>query len=189
VRVAGAAVAALPGCRAALARGVALVPEDRKRQGLLLDLAVGDNLVLPSLGRLARRGWRAPRREAVLGRSAMRGVAIKASGSEQCVAELSGGNQQKVVLGKWLARDPSVLLLDEPTRGVDVAAKDEIHRLVEALADAGKAVLFASSEMEEVLALADRVLVLREGRLAGELRRADASEVAVMRLATEARAG
>ena len=109
---------------------------------------------------------------------------IKASTDAQVVRYLSGGNQQKVVLGKWLCLEPKLLLLDEPTRGIDVGAKEEIYKLIDQLARQGVAILFASSEMEEVLGLADRVLVMHEGRLAGELSRTEMSEEAVMRLAT-----
>ena len=109
---------------------------------------------------------------------------IKTPGPEQIVQFLSGGNQQKVVLGKWLAMNPKVLLLDEPTRGIDVGAKREIYRLMEELADKGVAVLFVSSEMEEILGMSDRALVMHEGRITGELQREELSEEAVMNLAT-----
>jgi ribose transport system ATP-binding protein len=111
---------------------------------------------------------------------------IKSAGVEQPVQFLSGGNQQKVVIGKWLATRPSVFLLDEPTRGVDIGAKQEIYRLMEELAAKGVAVLFVSSDLEEILGMSDRVLVLHEGRLSGELQRNELSEQAVMRLATGA---
>ena len=111
-------------------------------------------------------------------------LAIKTPSAEQEVRLLSGGNQQKVVLGRWLATSPKVLLMDEPTRGVDVGAKQEIYQLIEELAADGMGVLFASSEMEEVLGLADRVLVMHEGRLMGEVRGAEMTEEAVMHLAT-----
>jgi ribose transport system ATP-binding protein len=109
---------------------------------------------------------------------------IKTSSDRQIVRYLSGGNQQKVVLGKWLCLAPKVLLLDEPTRGIDVGAKEEIYKLIDQLARDGVAVLFASSEMEEVLGLADRVLVMHEGRMSGELARRELSEEAIMKLAT-----
>ena len=109
---------------------------------------------------------------------------MKASGPRQVVGLLSGGNQQKVVLGKWLARQPRVLILDEPTRGVDVGARSEIYALMDELAATGVAILMISSDLEEVLGMSDRVLVLHEGRLAGELPRAELSEEAVMHLAT-----
>ena len=111
-------------------------------------------------------------------------LSIKTPSPEQIVQFLSGGNQQKVVLAKWLALHPKVLLLDEPTRGIDVGAKQEIYRLMESLAEQGVAILFVSSEMEEILGMSDRVLVMHEGRMAGEIARDDLSEEAVMKLAT-----
>ncbi len=109
---------------------------------------------------------------------------IKAASDRQAVRFLSGGNQQKVVLGKWLCLNPKLLLLDEPTRGIDVGAKEEIYKLMDELAGRGVAILFASSEMEEIIGLSDRALVMHEGRIAGELGRAELTEEAVMRLAT-----
>ena len=169
----------------AIAAGMALVPEDRKRDGLVLEMGVGENLSLVTLARDAfpggfRRGSAERQVEKEMG-EAMR---IKTAGAGQAVGRMSGGNQQKVVIGKWLAMDPEVLLLDEPTRGVDVGAKHEIYVLMEALAERGKAVVFVSSDMVEVLAMSDRILVMHEGRLGGELSREQASEEAVMALAT-----
>ena len=109
---------------------------------------------------------------------------IKTPGAEQIVQYLSGGNQQKVVLAKWLTLNPRILLLDEPTRGIDVGAKQEIYRLMETLAEQGVAILFVSSEMEEILGMSDRALVMHEGRISGELKRDQLSEEAVMQLAT-----
>jgi ribose transport system ATP-binding protein len=109
---------------------------------------------------------------------------VKTPSDEQIVRLLSGGNQQKVVLGKWLAQNPKVLLLDEPTRGIDVGAKSEIYALMETLVKTGVAILFVSSEMEEILGMSDRTLVMHEGRITGELQRSELSEEAVMRLAT-----
>ncbi len=165
----------------AIAAGLALVPEDRKGAGLVLGMSVADNLGLPSL---ARHGWwldgaRAERAAT----ERVKELHVKAPGLGAEVGTLSGGNQQKVVLGKWLELAPRVLLLDEPTRGVDVGAKAEIYRLIEALTARGHAVVIASSDLPEVLRLADRVLVLRDGRLAGALDRADATALAIMRLA------
>jgi ABC-type sugar transport system ATPase subunit len=163
----------------AIAAGLALVPEDRKGAGLVLSLSVGENLAL------------AARPDALVDAAAVEAAAqarvrelrIKTAGLVVEVGTLSGGNQQKVVLGKWLETAPRVLLLDEPTRGVDVGAKAEIYRLIEELATRGCAVLIASSDLPEVVRLADRVLVLRDGRLAGELARADASGAAILQLA------
>ena len=170
--------------RAAIASGIALVPEDRKQQGLIIDMAVSDNMSLASLGRDQQSGFlnfAAERRifDEMIGK-----MRIKTPSPRQVVRFLSGGNQQKVVLGKWLAMKPSVLLLDEPTRGIDIGAKQEIYALMEELSGEGVAILFASSEMEEVIGMSDRVLVMHEGRLAGELPRAELGEESIMRLAT-----
>jgi ribose transport system ATP-binding protein len=170
--------------RDTIAAGLALVPEDRKQQGLLLEMAVRENLSLPSLRRDQRRGFLDKRRERDLSERMVRRLGVRTPHDRQPVQFLSGGNQQKVVLGKWLALEPRVLLLDEPTRGIDVGARAEIYGLLDELARGGVAVLFASSEMEEVLGLPDRLLVMHEGCLAGELARADLTEEAVMRLAT-----
>lgn len=170
--------------KGALAAGVALVPEDRKGQGLLLEMTVEENLSLGVIARDAKRGMLNRAAEARLAERMIAELNIKTPTAKQIVRLLSGGNQQKVVLGRWLARGPRVLLLDEPTRGVDVGAKEEIYRLIEDLTADGLCVLFVSSEMEEVLGLADRALVMHEGKLTGELPRAEFSEEAIMQLAT-----
>ncbi len=173
---------------AAIEAGLALVPEDRKRQGLVLEMSVGANLSLASLKRDAWAGWLNRRRERSISDEMIGRLRVKTPGREQVVRYLSGGNQQKVVLGKWLAMEPRVLLMDEPTRGIDVGAKQEIYELMEELALRGVAILFVSSEMEEVLRMSDRLLVMHEGRIAGELDRAVlesvAGEESVMQLAT-----
>jgi ribose transport system ATP-binding protein len=181
VEVAGRAV---PGGdpAASARRGLVLVPEDRKVQGLVLGMNVRENLSLPTLrtrGVFVDRAW-----ERELAIRSIRDLGINTPGSEQGVAMLSGGNQQKVVLGKWLACAPQVLLLDEPTRGVDVGARGQLYERLAALAEQGLAVVFVSSDLEEVLSLADRVLVVHEGRIAGELGRDELGERAVMALAT-----
>ncbi len=169
----------------AIRAGVALVPEDRQQQGLILEMTVRANLSLAEIGcRPVRLGWLDPRAEQRAAAKMIKKMAIKTPGSEQIVQYLSGGNQQKIVLGKWLALQPQLLLLDEPTRGIDVGAKEEIYALMEQLAEAGVAVLFVSSEMEEILGISDRVLVMHEGRLAGELDRRQMTEERVMQLAT-----
>ncbi len=183
LRVAGRPVAP-QSPREAIAAGLALVPEDRKKQGVILEMAVRENLSLASLRRDQRRGFLNRRREAEISAEMMDRLRIKAPHDRQVVQFLSGGNQQKVVLGKWLALRPRVLLLDEPTRGIDIGAKQEIYKLMEELARQGVAILFVSSEMEEILGMSDRALVLHEGRLAGELPRGELSEEAVMHLAT-----
>ena len=169
----------------AIRAGLALVPEDRKAQGVILEMSIRENAGLPSLRRQARGGafvnFAAERRTS---EETMRKLAVKAPSDRQVVQFLSGGNQQKVVIGKWLAMGPKVLLLDEPTRGIDIGAKREIYKLMEQLAATGVAVLFVSSDMEEVLGMSDRTLVMHEGRITGELRRDQLSEEAIMQLAT-----
>ena len=160
------------------------MPEDRKRQGLVPGLTARENLTLPLLGSpaLARGGFIRRRAERSLAAGLFQQVRLRPSAIEAPVLGLSGGNQQKVVLARWLATRCRILLLDEPTRGVDVGAKAEVHALIDALAAEGTAVLLVSSELPELLALSHRILVLREGRLAGALSRAEATEEAVMRL-------
>ncbi len=173
----------------AIRAGLAMVPEDRKQQGLLLEMAVRENLSLASLWR--RRlaaGFLDREGERVLSGELITQLRIKTPHDRQEVQFLSGGNQQKVVLGKWLALRPKVLLLDEPTRGVDVGAKQEIYRLMDELARQGVALLFTSSDLEEILGMSDRALVMHQGRIAGELARGQLSEESVMRLATGAAA-
>jgi len=171
--------------RDAIRAGLALVPEDRKQQGVILEMAVRENMSLASLRRDARAAfWLNLPGEARLAEEMTRELKVKTPTLQQFVEYLSGGNQQKVALAKWLALRPRVLLLDEPTRGIDVGAKQEIYRLMETLAGQGVAILFVSSEMEEVLRMSDRALVMHEGRLAGELNREQLSEEAIMRLAT-----
>ena len=168
---------------AALAHGIALVPEDRQREGLVLPLSVGQNLVLAVQGSLTSAGFRAPTREKAVVTDLMQRLAVKAAGPDVAANTLSGGNQQKLSLGKWLATKPRVLLLDEPTRGVDVGAKAELYRLIRRLARDGMATLVISSDLPEILALSDRILVMREGRLAGEMPRAGATEEKILALA------
>jgi len=169
--------------RAAARAGIALVPEERQRQGLLFNLTIRHNLVLPDRtikGDVLVRAGR-ERREA---QGLVESFRIKASGVEIPPDALSGGNQQKIVVAKWLATNPKVLLLDEPTKGVDVGAKFEIHEIVRREAARGAACLVASSDLPEMLALADRILVMREGRIQGQLEGAEATEESVMHLAT-----
>lgn len=170
--------------RDAIRAGLALAPEDRKEQGLVLEMAVRENLSLASLKRDQRKGFLNLKKEDEISEEMIGKMRIKTPTDRQVVRYLSGGNQQKVVLGKWLAMKPRVLLLDEPTRGIDVGAKQEIYALMEELAREGVAILFVSSEMEEILGMSDRTLVMHEGRITGELERAELSEEAVMKLAT-----
>ncbi len=168
----------------AIDAGLALAPEDRKQLGLILEMAVGQNLSLVSLARDQRLGFLNRAAETRVATEAVGQLRVKTPSLDQPVFFLSGGNQQKLVLGKWLAMKPRLLLLDEPTRGIDVGAKQEIYRLMEQLADAGMGVLFVSSEMEEILGMSDRVLVMHEGRITGELDRSDLSGEAILHLAT-----
>jgi ribose transport system ATP-binding protein len=170
--------------RKAIAAGLALVPEDRKLQGVILEMAVRENLSLAALRRDARAGFRDASSECAIADEMVAKLGVKTPSQRQFVQFLSGGNQQKIVIGKWLALRPHVLLLDEPTRGIDVGAKQEIYKLIEQLAADGVAILFVSSEMEEILRLSDRALVMHEGRITGELKREELSEEAVMQLAT-----
>jgi ribose transport system ATP-binding protein len=163
--------------------GIALVTEDRKATGLHLASGIRDNVALPSLAALSRFGLRAVAKEAALARKTVADLSIRCTGIEQAVATLSGGNQQKVAIGKWLATRPRILLLDEPTRGIDIAAKHEIHELVFALAAQGLAILLVSSELPELMMLSDRILVMSEGHNAGILPRSRATQEDVMRLA------
>jgi len=172
--------------RRAIEAGLYLVPEDRKRTGLVLEGAIDENIALADLYSLALHGlvrWRAIRDRAETQRSAL---AIKAADLTRVAAELSGGNQQKVVLAKWLSMRPRLIIFDEPTRGVDVGAKSEIYRLLRALADAGVGVIMISSDMEEVIGVSDRIVVLHEGGVAGTLERPQFSEQGVLRLAVGA---
>jgi ABC-type sugar transport system ATPase subunit len=168
--------------RAALAAGVGLVPEDRKREGLVLALNCRENAALAALPRVTRFGWVNAARESALVRTFTERFRVKAASLEVGISTLSGGNQQKIALAKWLACSCEVLLVDEPTRGIDVGAKSEIYEVLDALACEGKALLVISSELPELLAICRRILVMREGRLVGEVRREDFSEATVMRL-------
>jgi ribose transport system ATP-binding protein len=168
----------------AIAAGLYLVPEDRRSQGLLLAQSIRHNMSLPSLDRLRRLHLVALGRERALADEQRRQLNIRTPHTRQTVGLLSGGNQQKVALAKWLARGPRVLILDEPTRGVDVGAKSEIYAIMDQLAGAGVAILMISSDLEEIIGMSDRVLVMHESRLAGELARSALNEEAIMRLAT-----
>ncbi|MDA1026467.1 MAG: sugar ABC transporter ATP-binding protein [Planctomycetota bacterium] len=169
----------------AAAAGIAFVPEDRKADGLLLEEPIGENMTLPSLSSYATGGILRHRgRERAVAKELIHRMDVRPAESDLMAGGLSGGNQQKVAVGRWVGCGPRVFLLDEPTRGVDVAAKAEIHLLLDRLAQDGAAILAASSEMEELLAVSDRVVVLHEGRIVGDLARHEASEAAIMQLAT-----
>jgi ABC-type sugar transport system ATPase subunit len=182
VRVGGAAVR-IHSPREPLAAGIVLAPEDRKAEGLVLAASVAENVSLASLPTITRFGFVSRRAEHERAREAVARFGIKTPSTAQAVGTLSGGNQQKVVLAKGLACDPRVLLLDEPTRGIDIGAKREIYTLIDELSRQGLAVLVASSELPEVLAISDRILVLAEGRITAEFMRAEATEQAILQAA------
>jgi ABC-type sugar transport system ATPase subunit len=167
--------------RDAMCLGIGFVPEDRKKQGLVLGMRSRENATLPTLRNFARAGWIDRRKETTAVATSFQRVGLR-SGRESAVQTLSGGNQQKVVLSKWLTANSDLLILDEPTRGVDVGAKAELHAWIDQRASEGAAVLLISSELPELLSLSSRVLVLRNGNLRGELSRAHATQSAVLRL-------
>jgi ABC-type sugar transport system ATPase subunit len=185
LRLDGKAVA-FAGPREAIRAGLALVSEDRKRHGLVLGMDVKENSTLASLSRIARFGVIDKNEEIKRSARYVTELRTKTPSLEQKVYNLSGGNQQKVVLAKWLLTSPKVLFLDEPTRGIDVGAKVEIYNIMNDLIEQGVCVVMVSSELPEVLGMSDRILVMREGRLAGSFPRAEASEERVMRFATGA---
>lgn len=170
--------------RDAIRSGIALVTEDRKGEGLVLGLSVRENLSLPNLRSLSRFGFISQRKEQEFVDNGIEKLHVKAHHPNQKVGSLSGGNQQKVVMGKWLATQPKVLILDEPTRGVDIGAKREIYSLMNELVQEGVAILMISSELSEVLGMSDRVLVMHEGRVTGEFLREDATQENIMHAAT-----
>ena len=173
----------------AINRGVYLVPEDRKLHGVVLPMSIAQNISLPDIHNYLPYGWLQRGRESVVANEQLKQQAIKAPSVTQKVVNLSGGNQQKVVLGKWLAMRPRLLILDEPTRGIDVGAKSEIYRQIAALADQGLTILMVSSEMEEVIGLSDRVAVFSQRRLSGILEKDQLSEHNIMELMTGVKRG
>ncbi len=167
----------------ALACGIGLVPEDRKLQGLILGMSVEQNMTLSSLKELEFMGVLSARREHEMARDFVSRLAVRTPTTSQRVRNLSGGNQQKVVLAKVLARRPKVLMLDEPTRGIDVGGKREIYRLIDELKRDGIAIIVVSSELPELIGIADRILVMSEGHITGEFDRAHATEELLMHAA------
>lgn len=170
--------------RDAVSRGIFMVPEDRRTSGLITEMSVRENITLPGLGNHARLGLIDLKSETDAASAQCESLKVKTPGVEAPVKNLSGGNQQKVVFGKWLGLEPKVIIFDEPTRGVDVGAKGELYLIMRSLADAGVAVIVISSEMEEILGISDRIAVMHEGRITGVLERDEFSEEAVMNLAT-----
>lgn len=169
----------------ALAHGLALVPEDRQHHGLVTPMDIADNVMLPRLARFSRHGWLAAKQARQAAHEAATQLEVKATTVWQKVRELSGGNQQKVVLAKWLSTGPRILILDEPTRGIDIGTKAEVHRLMCDLAAEGLAILMISSELPEVLGMSDRILVMHEGRITGLFDHAEATQEKIMLAATQ----
>ena len=170
----------------AMALGIGYVPEDRKEHGLVLKMSIADNITLPVLSSYATLGWLDANRELEAATAAAGQLEVKMAGIQQQAGQLSGGNQQKVVLAKWLGTRPRVLILDEPTRGIDVGTKAAVHALMSGLAALGMAILMISSELPEVLGMSDRILVMREGRVTGHFTRAEATQEKLMAAATTA---
>jgi rhamnose transport system ATP-binding protein len=169
---------------AAMHAGIAYLPEDRHQEGLVLDFSIAQNVTLPILPRLFRRFLIDTATERRVADEYTEQFNVRMTGVDQLVGALSGGNQQKVVLAKWLASRPRVLILDEPTRGIDIGAKVEVHRIISELAASGLGIILISSDLPEVLAMSDRILVLHEGRITAEIPRARATEERVMFAAT-----
>jgi rhamnose transport system ATP-binding protein len=163
--------------------GIAYVPEDRRRHGVILEMTVATNATMAVLGRISNYGWINFRREATLAAEYVQRLSIKTTSLDTPVGDLSGGNQQKVSVARWLATEPTLLILDEPTQGIDVGAKAEIHRLMGELAARGMAILMISSELPEILGMSDRIVVMHGGTVTGILDRAQATQESVMALA------
>ncbi|GAE04460.1 ribose ABC transport system, ATP-binding protein RbsA [Paenibacillus sp. JCM 10914] len=168
----------------ALRHGIGFITEDRKDEGLILDFSVRENMALPNLFSFSERGFISGKKEKEFVDSLIKRLHIKTHSSETLARNLSGGNQQKVVIAKWIGIGPGVLILDEPTRGVDVGAKREIYQLMNELTERGVGILMVSSDLPEVLGMSDRILVVHEGRITGELDGADATQEKIMTLAT-----
>ena len=167
----------------AIAEGIYLAPEDRKKSGLLLDMAISENISLADLASYTRMRMINGAAERRVAEEQRKKLAIKTPSVETIVVTLSGGNQQKVVLAKWLSMRPNLLIFDEPTRGIDVGAKSEIYSVMRSLADAGVAILMISSDMEEVIGVSDRIAVMHEGQISGFLDRSEFTEQNVLMLA------
>ncbi len=171
--------------RQAMDLGLAYVPEDRQHHGLVLPMDIAENVTLPTLPKFARRGWLDQKQARVFAYQSAAQMEVKATTIWQKVKELSGGNQQKVVLAKWLGSNPRILILDEPTRGIDVGTKAAVHALMSNLAAKGMAILMISSELPEILGMSDRILVMREGRVTETFNREEATQEKIMMAATE----
>lgn len=168
----------------AIAQGIGFLTEDRKAEGLILDFSIKDNMTLPSTKDFVKHGLFDEKTSTTFVQQLIDRLRIKSGTPKMTVGQLSGGNQQKVVLAKWIGIAPKVLILDEPTRGVDVGAKREIYQLIDELAERGVPIILVSSDLPEILGVSDRIMVMHEGRIAGELSREEASQESVMQLAT-----
>jgi ribose transport system ATP-binding protein len=167
----------------AIRQGIYLIPEDRRRFGLISEMSVRENISLPALARHSSAGLIDRRREVESARTISSELRIKMASLEAVARDLSGGNQQKVVLARWLSLDPRVIVFDEPTKGIDIAAKADIYHLLRRLASEGVGIMMISSDLEEILGNSDRVAVMREGRITGILERSECSPESIMRLA------
>ena len=168
----------------AIRQGIGFLTENRKEEGLILDYSISENISLPSIDGFRKNGLIDTQAEKDFVELLMERLKVKAEGCDDIVSGLSGGNQQKVVLAKWIGIGSKVLILDEPTRGVDVGAKREIYQLMNELADRGVAIVMVSSDLPEVLGVSDRIVVVHEGKISGELQRGEATEEKIMKLAT-----
>lgn len=167
-----------------MSKGLIYLPEDRQHHGLLMPMDVTLNTTLSILGKISPGGWLRQKSEKEIAQEYVEKLRIVLRRLDQPVRELSGGNQQKVVISKWLLTQPKVMILDEPTRGIDIGAKAEVHRLMGDLAAQGMAILMISSELPEILAMSDRILVMREGRITGEFSKSEATAERIMAAAT-----
>lgn len=167
-------------CREAIEAGIAMIPEDRKRHGVILDMSIRDNTTMPCLEKISNKKVINKQEEVSVTEKFEKSLRIKTPTIEQLVKNLSGGNQQKVVLAKWLAMNPEVLIFDEPTRGIDVGAKQEIYEIMNDLANQGKAIIMISSDMEELIGMSDRIVVLCKGRMAGSLSKGEISQESIL---------
>jgi len=167
-------------CREAIQKGIAMIPEDRKRHGVILDMSVKENVTLPCLRRISKRTVIKKTAEVDITERFKKSLMIKTPTIQQLVKNLSGGNQQKVVLAKWLEMNPEIIIFDEPTRGIDVGAKQEIYEIMNELANEGKAIVMISSDMEELIGMSDRIIVLCKGRMAGMLEQKEISQELIL---------
>ncbi len=167
-------------CQQAIEKGIAMIPEDRKRHGVILDMSIKDNTTMPCLKKISPKSIINTKKEMEVTENYRKSLLIKTPTIEQLVKNLSGGNQQKVVLAKWLAMNPDVIIFDEPTRGIDVGAKHEIYEIMNELANEGKAIIMISSDMEELIGMSDRIVVLCKGRVAGSIEKQEISQESIL---------